>query len=59
MVYFHFVLSLFYVSLGRIDSHSILYDCAGSLHSYQKGSNTIDGEKKSIENIVISQSSIC
>jgi len=36
MVYFHFVLSVFYVSFGRIDSHSILYDCAGSLNSYQK-----------------------
>jgi hypothetical protein len=59
MVYFHFVLSVFYVSFGRIDSHSILYDCAGSLNSYQKKSNTIDREKKSIENIVISQSSIC
>ena len=27
---------VFYVSFGRINSHSILYDCTGSLHCYHK-----------------------
>jgi hypothetical protein len=52
---FHFVLSVFHVSFGRIDSHSILYDCAGSLYSYQEKSQHYRYRKKSIGNIVISQ----
>ena len=32
--YFHFVLSVSYVSFGRIDGYSILYDCNEWLLSY-------------------------
>ena len=50
MVYFHFVLSIFYVSFGRIDSHSVLYDYVGSLHNYHEVSKHLSiGERITIE----------